>query len=113
MRIKQNIEQACAALQQPGGMPANHIPLFHLFLFLQVLDLLTTLVILKLGGYEMNPMVKYLMQFGTVGGLVLAKAIVVAMGAATVWLNRRRVVFLASYAYAGVVCWNLTVLAIH
>ena len=112
MRIETNIEQACPS--QQSAVATHQMSLFQVFVFLQVLDLLTTIVVLKLGGFEMNPLVRYLMQVGPIGGLVIAKAIVVAIGmAAIVWYHRHRVVFLANYAYAGIVCWNLTVLAIH
>ena len=109
MRVE-NVEQGCPTQQ---AITAKQMPLFQVFLFLQVLDLLTTIVVLKLGGYEANPLVNYLMHVGPIGGLLLAKAVVIATGAAIVWYNRHRAVFIANYAYAGIVCWNLTVLAIH
>jgi hypothetical protein len=112
MRIESNVQDACVA-KQPTEPARNQIPLFQVFLFLQVLDLLTTIVVLKLGGYEANPLVSYFMRLGPVGGLVLAKSVVVALGAGIVWFNRHRVVFLANYAYAGVVCWNLAILAVQ
>jgi hypothetical protein len=112
MTIEKNVEQASPA-QQPNCRAANQMPLFQVFLFLQVLDLLTTVVVLKVGGYEANPLVRYFMHLGPIGGLIIAKALVVAVGAAIVWYNRHRAVFIANYAYAGVVCWNLTALALH
>jgi hypothetical protein len=111
MTTNNNVEAECA-VKKPADTACNHMPLFQVFLFLQLLDLLTTIVVLRLGGYESNPLVGYFMTFGPVGGLVMAKALVVAVGAAIVWYNRQRVVFLANYAYAGVVCWNLAILAI-
>ena len=112
MRIESNIQDACVA-KQPAESVRNQIPLFQVFLFLQVMDLLTTIVVLRLGGYEANPLVNYFMRLGPVGGLIVAKSVVIALGAAIVWFNRHRVVFLANYAYAGVVCWNLAILAIQ
>ncbi len=67
--------------------------------------------VFKLGGYEANPLVNYLMRLGPIEGLILAKAIVIVGGAAIVWYNRHRVVFLANYVYAGIVCWNLAIAA--
>ena len=110
MTVEHNNGQA-GAVQQPAQIPANQVPLFQLFLFLQVLDLLTTMVVFKLGGYEANPLVNYLMRLGPIEGLLLAKAIVIVGGAAVVWYNRHRVVFLANYVYAGIVCWNLAIAA--
>ena len=111
MTTNTNVEEAYA-VKKSADAACNHMPLFQVFLFLQLLDLLTTIVVLRLGGYESNPLVSYFMAFGPVGGLILAKVLVVAVGAAIVWYNRQRVVFLANYAYAGVVCWNLAILAI-
>ena len=112
MTVEHNNGQECA-VQVPAQITSNQVPLFQLFLFLQVLDLLTTIVVLKLGGYEANPVVNYLMRLGPIEGLLLAKTVVIAGGAAIVWYNRHRVVFLANYAYAGIVCWNLAILAVH
>lgn len=105
MRTQSDGQEARPA---PGvaNTPWNHMPLFQVFVFLQFLDLLTTVLVLKLGGYEANPLVHYL-RFGPVGGLVIAKGLVVAIGGAVIWYHRHRVVFIANYAYAGVVCWNL------
>lgn len=83
------------------------IPLFQIFLFLQVLDLLTTIIVLQRGGYEANPVVRQFFSAGTLEGLVLSKLLVVGIAAAVVFWQRYRVLFLSNYVYAAVVCWNL------
>ncbi len=87
-------------------------PLFHVFFFLQVLDALTTLGVLQQGGYEANPIVAHLMGFGPLNGLLLAKLLVVVVGAGVLWSGRARVVFIANYIYAGIICWNLLALIV-
>lgn len=84
---------------------------FHVFVALQALDFLTTAIVLRRGGYEANPLVNQLMRLDPLSGLLAAKLLVVTLGAATIWWNRARVVFIANYIYMAVVCWNLIALA--
>ena len=42
----------------------------QIFLYLQVLDFLTTLIGFKLGAAEMSPFVRYLLHFGPIAGAV-------------------------------------------
>lgn len=90
-----------------GATRWQAMPLFQVFLFLQVADALTTLVVLQRGGYEANPLVRQFLAAGTLGGLILSKFIVVGIAAAILYSQRYRVVFLSNYVYAAVVCWNL------
>ena len=87
------------------------MPLFQVFILLQFLDALTTVVVLQYGGYEANPIVKSLMTVGPIYGLVLAKLIVVAIGTAVLRHGRQRVLFMGNFAYAGIICWNLFALS--
>lgn len=86
------------------------MPIFQVFVFLQILDVLTTMIALRNGGFETNPIVKQFMSFGPAEGLIAAKLVVVAIAAMMLCWQRYRVVSLANYVYAVVVCWNLTVL---
>ena len=88
------------------------IPLFHVFVFLQVLDALTTVGVLQRGGFEANPIVNMLMELGPVNGILIAKLLVVVVGAAILWNGRQRVLFIANYIYAGIICWNLIALVL-
>jgi hypothetical protein len=101
-------QAACAGKEHSNR--ERHLPLLQVFLFLQVLDFLTTILVLKRGGYEANPLVEHLMLLGPISGLFAAKMLVVAIGAAVLWYQRHRVVFIANSLYAAVVCWNLLAL---
>ena len=52
----------------------------EIFFFLQVMDFMTTLVGLHLGGVEMSPFTSWVMQFGAVGGLTVVKLIGFGLG---------------------------------
>ena len=83
----------------------------QLFLYLQLLDVITTLLGFRLGASEASPFIQFLMRFGILGGLLGSKLIAVAIGAFCVWRRRFRVIQLANYWYAALVIWNLSMLA--
>lgn len=81
----------------------------HLLVFLQVMDFLTTLIGLRLGAQEVNPIVRHFMGWGPAAGILIAKALAFAVGGFLVWLRglrRDRVVTALNYIFAGVVLWN-------
>ena len=80
------------------------------FTYLQALDVLTTLLGLRLGLGEGSPFVRLLLQTGTVDGLLLSKAIAGLACAVCIFTNRRRVLLWANYWYAALVAWNLMVI---
>ncbi len=82
----------------------------QIFVYLQVLDLLTTLVGFKLGASEASPFIRALMDFGPVAGVALSKVIALALGAICVYTKRVRLMKWATYWYAGLVVWNLMIL---
>ena len=83
-------------------------PIFELFLFLQVLDVMTTLTALRLGGQELNPFIQRMMTLaGSVEGLLLCKLLVIAMAVVVLWRGRQRVVVTVNYLFAFLVVWNL------
>lgn len=84
----------------------------QLFIYLQVLDLLTTLVGFRTGAAEASPFVCLLMQAGPECGVVLAKLLAFALVGMCIYLNRRRVVRWISYWYAGLVVWNLCIILV-
>lgn len=78
------------------------------FAALQVLDLLTTLAAFRAGAFEVNPLVAQLtIHFGRLGGVLASKviAILIAIGV-------RRLIWVVNIFYAGVVGWNLVILAL-
>ena len=80
------------------------------FIYLQVLDLLTTLVGFRLGAVEASPFVRMLMFAGPTAGVVGSKAIAIGLAALCVYLNKRHLVRWANYWYGALVLWNLMIL---
>lgn len=81
--------------------------LLETFFFLQVLDFMTTLAGIRMGGTELSPFVRMLMQWDHVGGLAVVKLIGFALGAICIWANKVRVLKWVNYIFAGIVLWNL------
>ena len=84
--------------------------LILLFVALQLGDVVTTLVVLRLGGAEQNVLVARLMVFGTVEGLLASKVIVLALALFAVWTLRYRALRWANLAFTGIVLWNLSII---
>ena len=84
--------------------------LIYVFFYLQLLDLLTTLIGLRLGASEASPFVRLLMHAGPAVGLTLSKILALGMGAFCVYTRRLRLIRLASYWYGVLVAWNLIIL---
>ncbi len=83
-----------------------------LFVLLQALDIITTLIVLQSGGYEANPMVDKLMGIGPALGLVIAKLLAVTVAVMILRRGYGKAVLAANYCYAGIICWNLMALAV-
>lgn len=80
------------------------------FIYLQALDLLTTLAFLCHGVQEANPLVRFLMAGASpLGGLVAAKLAAVALGLICWRLGKQRVLSRINVFYAAVVAWNVVV----
>jgi len=82
-----------------------------IFVFLQLADLATTLAVLRMGGAEENPLVKHLMAFGLVRGLVLAKLLTVAFGVGCFLASKYRALRVANFVFVAIVAWNLSIIA--
>jgi hypothetical protein len=82
----------------------------QIFLYLQVLDFLTTLIGMKMGLSEASPFIRWLMHLDPGVGLALSKLIAFALGGLCLWLNKRHLVRWINYWYAGLVIWNMTVI---
>lgn len=82
----------------------------HIFIYLQLLDLLTTLVGFKLGAVEVSPFIRSLMHAGPVLGVALSKLLALGLGAWCVYAKKQQVIRWTTYWYAGLVVWNLMVL---
>jgi Domain of unknown function (DUF5658) len=81
--------------------------LIEVFLYLQVLDILTTLIGFSLGNSEASPVVRLMIRWGPLNGLVISKLVAVIVASACLLLRRRKLILWINYWYAAVVAWNL------
>lgn len=84
--------------------------MIYIFVYLQVLDLLTTLVGFRLGAAEASPFIKVLMHFGPAAGVVLSKLFALGLGGICVYLKKDHIVRWITYWYGGLIVWNLAVM---
>jgi len=93
-----------------GGGESTLMALTQVFVYLQLLDLLTTLLGLRLGAVEASPFVRLLMHAGPTVGLIVSKILALALGGFCVYTRRVGLIRLASCWYGGLVAWNLAIL---
>jgi hypothetical protein len=84
--------------------------LTQIFIYLQLLDLLTTLVGFRLGASEASPFIRMLMHAGPAAGVAVSKLLAIGLGALCIYTKREHLVRWASYWYAALVVWNLFVM---
>jgi len=82
----------------------------QIFIYLQLLDLLTTLVGFKLGAAEASPFIRVLMHAGPALGVMASKILALALGAVCVYMRKQHLIRWATYWYSGLVVWNLIVM---
>ncbi|HEY1337656.1 MAG TPA: DUF5658 family protein [Bryobacteraceae bacterium] len=82
----------------------------YIFIYLQLLDLLTTLVGFKLGAAEASPFIRALMHAGPVFGVAASKVVALGLGAACIYSKKLHVLRWITYWYGGLVVWNLMVM---
>jgi hypothetical protein len=82
-------------------------PSLGIFVFLQVLDVLTTLIGLRLGAGEASVFISHLMHLGPVPALMISKILAVLLVLIALRHRQPRVVVLANIWFAAVVTWNL------
>jgi len=83
---------------------------YEIFLYLQLLDFLTTMVGLKIGLREISPFIRQIMQFDPTLGVAISKLVAVGLGAYCIWAHRERIIRWVNYGYAGLVVWNLYII---
>jgi len=91
---------------------ANVQPYLQLFLYLQLLDLLTTLLGLRLGLQEASPFVRQIMQIGPVPGAILSKLLAFTLAGLCIWIHRHHLIRWINYWYAALVVWNLCMILV-
>ena len=89
---------------------ASHMVYIEVFIYLQVLDFITTLIGLRLGLGEASPFIRWLMHVGPAAGLALSKLVAFILGGVCIWLKRRHLLRWINYWYAGLVVWNMSLI---
>ena len=82
-------------------------PSLQVFLYLQLLDALTTLLGFRAGLVEASPFVRVLVHFGPLAGLLADKVFAVFLAVICVWSGRSRMIRWVNYWYAALVTWNI------
>ena len=82
-------------------------PSIAVFVFLQMLDILTTLIGLRLGAREASVFLARLMQMGPLAALLIAKIFAVLLVCLAIKFQRPRLVVFLNYWFMVVVSWNL------
>ena len=82
----------------------------QVFVYLQLLDLLTTLVGFKLGASEASPFIRMLMHAGPATGVLASKVLSLGLGAICIYYKKNHLIRWISYWYGGLIVWNLMVL---
>jgi hypothetical protein len=84
-------------------------PSLQVFVYLQVLDALTTLLAFRTGLVEASPVVQLLVRMGPLTGLLGAKIVALLLAGICVWRERYRMIHWVNYWYAAAVVWNIIV----
>jgi hypothetical protein len=84
--------------------------IYQVFIYLQLLDLLTTLLGFRVGAAEASPFIRLLMHAGPAMGVIVSKVLALGIGAYCAYVNKVHIVRWISYWYSGLVIWNLMVL---
>ena len=84
--------------------------IIEVFVYLQLLDVLTTLVGFKMGVAEASPFVRVLMYLGPAAGVLASKLLALGIGAICIYTGRRHLIRWITYWYGGLVVWNLMAL---
>jgi hypothetical protein len=85
--------------------------LIQVFVYLQILDFLTTMVGFKLGASEASPFVAHLIHATSPAlGVAASKFVGLGLGGLCVVTNRVRMLSWANYWYAALIVWNLSMI---
>ncbi len=87
-------------------------PSLTAFVSLQVLDILTTVIGLRMGASEGSAFIGRLMQVGPVAALLMSKLFAVILVGIALKMRRPRMVVFLNFWFAAVVSWNLVMIVI-
>jgi Domain of unknown function (DUF5658) len=82
----------------------------QVFIYLQLLDLLTTLVGFRMGAAEASPFIRLLMHLGPAAGVAVSKILALALGGWCVYRKKWNLIRVITFWYSGLVVWNLMIL---
>jgi hypothetical protein len=83
----------------------------QVFVYLQLLDFLTTMVGFRLGAHEVSPFIVKLIHNTTPAiGVAASKVVGLAIGGLCVASGRIKLLSFANYWYAALVVWNLAMI---
>src|ERR1035441_8005212 len=86
------------------------MPQLQIFFYLQNLDLLTTIIGLRLGVAEASPFIRSMIAYGPGIAVLLSKLFAVALVALCLILKRRSLIQRINYGYAALAVWNLCII---
>lgn len=89
--------------------PGEKRLLIEIFLYLQVLDVLTTLLGFSLGITEASPFIQLMLRWGPLQGLIASKILAAGLAIACLAMRKRNLIRWINYWYAGLVIWNLAI----
>ena len=83
----------------------------QVFVYLQFLDFVTTMVGFSVGAGEASPFIGKLMHLSSpAAGVGASKVLALVVGGICLCTNRSRIVGWINYWYAGLVLWNLMII---
>lgn len=85
----------------------------QVFIYLQVLDFLTTMVGFRVGASEASPFVAHLIHVSSPAlGVAASKLVGLGIAGLCVVTNRVRMLSWANYWYAALIVWNLSMILV-
>ena len=85
----------------------------QVFVYLQLLDFLTTMIGFRLGASEASPFIAKLIHASSPAmGVAASKMLGLGIGALCVATHRARLISWINYWYAGLIVWNLSIILV-
>ena len=85
----------------------------QVFVYLQLLDFLTTMIGFRLGASEASPFIASLIHASSPAmGVAASKMLGLGIGALCVATHRARLITWINYWYAGLIVWNLSIILV-
>jgi hypothetical protein len=94
----------------PRDAFADASPSFMIFIYLQLLDFLTTVVAMKIGFVESSPFIRWLMSSNYTIGLAESKVIAVGLAVLCILIKKSFLIRWINRWYAVLVVWNLALM---